>query len=115
MFRKCYIAIPIFTFSILFSFVFNKELGTKIRSPLKEILDEARQRLSKIGKDNTSYLRLLEGLITQGLFQLLEERVIIQCKDSDKDAVKVHLRLFTFSWTRDAGLTCNSLVSMLVN
>uniref|UniRef100_A0A8W8MMY9 Uncharacterized protein n=1 Tax=Magallana gigas TaxID=29159 RepID=A0A8W8MMY9_MAGGI len=39
---------------------------------LKDLMEEARQRLSKITKDKPKYKKFMEGLITQGLFQLIE-------------------------------------------
>ncbi|KAF3831975.1 hypothetical protein GH733_000787 [Mirounga leonina] len=38
----------------------------------KDLLNEAKQRLIKVVKDTTSYHVLLDGLVLQGLYQLLE-------------------------------------------
>uniref|UniRef100_A0A2K6URY4 ATPase H+ transporting V1 subunit E1 n=1 Tax=Saimiri boliviensis boliviensis TaxID=39432 RepID=A0A2K6URY4_SAIBB len=43
---------------------------------IADLLNEAKQRLSKVVKDTTRYQVLLDGLVLQGLYQLLE----LQCK-----------------------------------
>ncbi|XP_071137845.1 V-type proton ATPase subunit E-like isoform X1 [Mytilus galloprovincialis] len=55
---------------------------------LKELLEEARTKLHNITKDKARYRKLLEGLITQGLFQLLEGKVQVMCKPEDTSAVQ---------------------------
>lgn len=55
---------------------------------LKELLEEARTKLHTITRDKAKYKKLLEGLITQGLFQLLEPKVTIMCKPEDVSAVQ---------------------------
>lgn len=55
---------------------------------LKVVLEEARVRLGQLAKDPNNYRRLLEGLISQGLFQLLEAQVTIRCRQQDVGLVK---------------------------
>ncbi|NP_001279804.1 V-type proton ATPase subunit E 1 [Callorhinchus milii] len=55
---------------------------------ISELLHEARQRLGKVAKDPIRYGALLDGLILQGLFQLLEPLVIIRCRKQDHSLVK---------------------------
>ncbi|XP_056307438.1 V-type proton ATPase subunit E 1a [Danio aesculapii] len=50
---------------------------------IKDLLDDARQRLATIAKDPNQYQTLLEGLVLQGFYQLLEPRVIIRCRKED--------------------------------
>lgn len=52
------------------------------------ILDEARERLGEIRMDPKRYQELLEGLISQGLFQILESDIALKCKRDDLPAVK---------------------------
>ncbi|XP_077999810.1 V-type proton ATPase subunit E 1-like [Glandiceps talaboti] len=52
------------------------------------LLDEATQRLGMVTKDTNKYSKLLEGLIMQGLFQLLEKNVTIKCRREDVDLVQ---------------------------
>ncbi|CAD7667067.1 unnamed protein product [Nyctereutes procyonoides] len=44
---------------------------------ITDLLNEAKQRLSKVVKDTTRYQVLLDGLVLQGLYQLLEPRMIV--------------------------------------
>jgi len=55
---------------------------------IESILTEARNQLTAVSQDTGRYQELLLGLITQGLFQLLEDRVIIQCREADKQLVQ---------------------------
>ncbi|XP_062245444.1 V-type proton ATPase subunit E 1a [Platichthys flesus] len=53
-----------------------------------DLLNEARQRLREIAKDPVAYCTLLEGLILQGFYQLLEPKVTIRCRQQDVEIVK---------------------------
>ncbi|KAI0224485.1 V-type proton ATPase subunit E 1 [Lamellibrachia satsuma] len=66
---------------------------------IQTLLEEAQQRLSKISRDPNSYQRLLEGLITQGLFQLLEDDVVVRCREADANIVKTLLPQAAKSYT----------------
>uniref|UniRef100_A0A2I3SVH2 ATPase H+ transporting V1 subunit E1 n=1 Tax=Pan troglodytes TaxID=9598 RepID=A0A2I3SVH2_PANTR len=55
---------------------------------LRDLLNEAKQRLSKVVKDTTRYQVLLDGLVLQGLYQLLEPRMIVRCRKQDFPLVK---------------------------
>jgi len=52
------------------------------------LLDEATKRLGMVTKDQNKYAKLLDGLIMQGLFQLLEKNVTIRCRKEDEDLVQ---------------------------
>lgn len=55
---------------------------------LKDLIEDARKQLGKITSDKTKYKKILEGLIAQGLYQLLEPNVTIRCKERDVDLVR---------------------------
>ncbi|XP_062317060.1 V-type proton ATPase subunit E 1a [Osmerus eperlanus] len=55
---------------------------------ISDLLSEARQRLSEIAKDPERYAVLLEGLIMQGFYQLLEPKVTIRCRQQDVSMVQ---------------------------
>lgn len=55
---------------------------------IKQILEEACEKLAGVTKDSEKYSKILVGLITQGLFQLLESEVIIRCRKEDVDLLK---------------------------
>ncbi|KAM6221179.1 V-type proton ATPase subunit E 2 [Rhynchocyon petersi] len=48
-----------------------------------DLLNVARQRLSRMVADPIIYQELLEKLLLQSLFQLLEPRVLIRCRQQD--------------------------------
>ena len=52
-------------------------------------MEEARQKLTTLVEDTNTYRRILEGLIAQGLFQMLEDSVVIRCRQMDVALVKV--------------------------
>uniref|UniRef100_A0A8C5KQP0 V-type proton ATPase subunit E 1 n=1 Tax=Jaculus jaculus TaxID=51337 RepID=A0A8C5KQP0_JACJA len=55
---------------------------------ITDLLNEAKQRLSKVVKDTVRHQVLLDGLVLQGLHQLLEPRMIVRCKKQDFPLVK---------------------------
>ncbi|KAL3102105.1 hypothetical protein niasHS_003514 [Heterodera schachtii] len=54
---------------------------------LKNVLEEARANLSKISADRERYPAILKGLLLQGLFQLLESKVVLRCRKKDEEMV----------------------------
>ncbi|XP_077956522.1 V-type proton ATPase subunit E 1 [Gasterosteus aculeatus] len=59
---------------------------------ISEMLSEARQRLGNIAKDPARYPGLLDGLILQGLYQLLESKVTIRCRKQDFQMVQASIQ-----------------------
>ncbi|XP_013416707.1 V-type proton ATPase subunit E [Lingula anatina] len=55
---------------------------------VKNLLEEATQRLGKITQDKGKYKKVLEGLIAQGLLQLMEKEVVLKCRKEDSSLVK---------------------------
>lgn len=52
------------------------------------VLEESKRRLGEITKDSGKYKRLLHSLITQGLLQLLEQNVLVRCRQQDLGLVQ---------------------------
>uniref|UniRef100_A0A915JQN3 V-type proton ATPase subunit E n=1 Tax=Romanomermis culicivorax TaxID=13658 RepID=A0A915JQN3_ROMCU len=50
---------------------------------VKNVLDEARSRLFHISNDTNLYPQILQGLISQGLFRLMEQKVVLKCRQKD--------------------------------
>lgn len=51
---------------------------------IEKVLEEARGRLAAESSNNQArYAELLKGLITEGLFQLLEDKVVLRCRQQD--------------------------------
>lgn len=55
---------------------------------IADLLNEAKQRLAKVVKDSARYQMLLDGLVLQGFYQLLEPRMIVRCRKQDIPLVK---------------------------
>ncbi|XP_047452247.1 V-type proton ATPase subunit E 1a [Mugil cephalus] len=55
---------------------------------ITDLLHEARQRLAEVAKDPARYSVLLEGLVLQGFYQLLEPKVTIRCREQDVELVQ---------------------------
>lgn len=58
---------------------------------ISDLLNEARLRLSRVAKDPSRYQTLLDGLLLQGFYQLLEPTVIIRCRRQDITLVKTSI------------------------
>lgn len=52
------------------------------------VVEEARRRLGQITSDPDRYGAVLQALITQGLFQLLEPQVTVRCRQADVSLVQ---------------------------
>ncbi|KAM4712350.1 V-type proton ATPase subunit E 1 [Anableps anableps] len=59
---------------------------------ISDMLNEARQRLANIAKDPARYSALMDGLILQGFYQLLEPRVTIRCRKQDVQLVQASIQ-----------------------
>ncbi|XP_062990492.1 V-type proton ATPase subunit E 1 [Elgaria multicarinata webbii] len=55
---------------------------------IADLLNEAKQRLAKVVKDTSRYQALLDGLVLQGFYQLLEPRMTVRCRKQDFPLVK---------------------------
>ncbi|KAG9342681.1 hypothetical protein JZ751_016118 [Albula glossodonta] len=55
---------------------------------ISDLLNEARTRLATIAKDPAQYQTLMDGLILQGFYQLLEPKVTIRCRQNDLNTVQ---------------------------
>lgn len=50
---------------------------------VRSVLDEARRRLGEVTKDPAKYADILLKLIVQGLFQVMEPKATIKCRQAD--------------------------------
>jgi len=55
---------------------------------VNQVLEKAKKQLATISEDNNRYPQLLEGLIGQGLCQLLESNVTVRCRQVDLQLVQ---------------------------
>lgn len=55
---------------------------------IKAVLEEAVRRLGSLTHNPENYRRILEGLICQGLFQMLEPQIMLRCRQQDLNLVQ---------------------------
>jgi len=73
---------------------------------IQNLLTETEQRLRKVGQDRQKYQNMLEALVTQGLYQLLETKVTVRCKESDVALVELVLQPAVARYTKETGKPC---------
>ncbi|KAJ8381793.1 hypothetical protein SKAU_G00025710 [Synaphobranchus kaupii] len=59
---------------------------------ISDMLHEARQKLAKVANDPARYQVLMDGLILQGFYQLLEPKVTIRCRKQDLTLVQAAIQ-----------------------
>lgn len=59
---------------------------------ISDMLNEARQRLANVARDQSRYPALMDGLLLQGLYQLLEPKVTIRCRKQDLQLVQASIQ-----------------------
>lgn len=72
------------------------------------VLEEAKKRLGDITRDPTKYKRILHSLITQGLLQLLEQNVLVRCRQADLQLVEEVLDSAKREYTEKTGKEVNT-------
>merc|ERR1719266_1574361 len=55
---------------------------------VSNVLNDSKSKLGDITKDQQKYSQLLEGLIAQGVCQLLEPKISVRCRQVDKALVQ---------------------------
>ncbi|KAH7946612.1 hypothetical protein HPB52_001856 [Rhipicephalus sanguineus] len=79
---------------------------------VKEVLLEARSRLSRITNSEGKYKALLERLNLQGLYQLLEGDVLVRCRQTDVQFVKEALVTASKVFTQTTGISGSAVVDL---
>merc|ERR1711992_440295 len=52
------------------------------------VLNDSKRQLANTTKDDKKYAKLLEGLIAQGVCQLLEPKIQVRCRQADQEIVQ---------------------------
>ncbi|XP_071517081.1 V-type proton ATPase subunit E [Panulirus ornatus] len=73
---------------------------------IKNVLHEARQKLSILSQNQAAYSKLLEDLICQGLCQLLEPSLILRCRQADQALVEQAISRAVVSYKNLSGRDC---------
>nr|CAH8861801.1 unnamed protein product [Trichobilharzia regenti] len=77
---------------------------------IEMLLKEARERLRTVTKDQNVYQKCLAGLITEGLYQLLEPDVIIRCRQVDRDLTQSLLPGCIAAYRKETGSDCKVVI-----
>lgn len=70
---------------------------------IKTLLVESQHRLAALAQDQNQYKKLLEGLVAQGLFQMLEDKVVIRCRQKDVKLLSEVLEPAVASYKKETG------------
>jgi V-type H+-transporting ATPase subunit E len=70
---------------------------------IRTLLNEAQHRLCDISRDQNQYKKILEGLVSQGLFQLLEDKVIVRCRQKDEKLLSEVLEPAVARYRKETG------------
>jgi V-type H+-transporting ATPase subunit E len=70
------------------------------------LLEEARLRLGEVVQDKNKYAQLLKGLLGQGLYQLMERKVTVRCKDCDLKLVKEQMKVALDEYKKETKKEC---------
>lgn len=73
-------------------------------------LDEAQEKLTELTRNKTKYKQVVQGLLTQGLYQLLEPNVVVRCKECDVSLVKEAIPEAVRSYREATKKECNVVV-----
>lgn len=55
---------------------------------IRNVLEEARQKLTEVAKDIDLYQKVLQKLIAQSLFRLIEPEIVVRCRKQDLGLVE---------------------------
>jgi len=70
---------------------------------VRGVLDEARRRLGEVTRDESRYSQILQSLITQGLFQIMEANIIIRGRQKDAQLIQNVLPGAVEQYKRETG------------
>jgi len=70
---------------------------------LNDIFEETRNKLKEVGKDEEKYTKVMEGLILEGTYALMEDQVEIRAKKEDHDVVKKAIEAASSSYEQESG------------
>lgn len=58
---------------------------------IRNVLEEARQKLAEVPQDADLYQKVLQRLIAQSIFRLFEKEVVLRCREKDLGMVEASL------------------------
>lgn len=55
---------------------------------VRTVLDESRRHLGEVTKDTSRYSEILFSLIVQGLYQVMEPKCLVRCRQADLELIE---------------------------
>lgn len=77
---------------------------------IKTVLEETRQQLGAITEKPDQYRVLLEKLLLQGLLQLIEDSVVVRCRQNDQALLTQIKEDVLQQYQQKTGRTCNMVI-----
>ncbi|KAI8590159.1 ATPase, V1/A1 complex, subunit E [Geranomyces variabilis] len=77
---------------------------------LTELLGEAKSQLVNISNDRGKYEKLLEDLILQSFYQLMEKEVKVNCRAKDADLVRSAIGKANETYSKEFGYKVNAVI-----
>merc|ERR1739838_714870 len=72
----------------------------------ESLLEEARGKLGNLAENPAQYQMLLEGLIAQAIFQVVEKECVVKCREEDIDLVKKAIPVAQAKLKEATGVHC---------
>jgi len=70
---------------------------------LENLFDEARGKLAGVSKDNAAYAKIIEGLVLEGAYALMEDNIAVKAKKSEFDVVKKAMKNASSAYNSHTG------------
>ena len=77
---------------------------------IRNVLEEARRKLVEVTRNEGEYQKVLEKLIAQGLFQLLEKDISVRCRQQDVRLVENTVAAAVAEYQKATGKSVNVVV-----
>lgn len=78
---------------------------------LDDLFEETDGLIHKISEDSDKYAALMEGVILQGAYALMEKEIFIKCREEDIDQVNSAIENVTEKYSNDMGFEPTFTVS----
>lgn len=74
---------------------------------IRNVLEEAQRKLVELTRDESMYQKVLQKLLEQGLFQLIEKDVVVRCRQADVNLVKTIIPIAVEEYGNATQRKCN--------
>lgn len=74
---------------------------------VRSVLEEAQNKLVELTQQPDMYQKVLQKLLEQGLFQLVEREVTVRCREEDVSLLKNLIPIAVEEYEQATKLTCN--------